>query len=1212
MSISYNGTHYSLLVRKQGHKRYILNQKVRSIAGDWTERNDKFYRLNVRTPSMLAEVLSVFADNNGVEYQTTTNRNAARAITGEVIPEIESLNDDGAQLSSRDQAASTTTKERRADGYIMPESVADRMIPAMRAALDKMMLQRVKVSAENRRDRQGAFTVDMMGRMNILIGQSVDLMATLYHESIHAMKEMNLFTDAEWSALEAEAVKTWMKKYDIEGRYPNLNRQDQIEEAIAEAFGAWGAAKDRGTQSGMIATAFAKMKRMVQAIRNAANGLGFDTSESIFGKSISGEVGSRGYQGRRSDAATRRDQAPVSREQQRANSVVSKFVGLPLTNAVEVSTPAKTRQAQFVNALQTQPIDAAFRVPFMAVGGIDQYGNWKYGEAAHNKIVDVITKTDMGYLQPLAEVVRTGMIDRHGQDPKYIERDRKRGIDEAMLAAEGAEHIKALMGRKMDAAEAKVLQAVLTGEAVGDADMQALAEPIRKAIDGLGSEAVALGLISRESYEKNRASYLHRVYEKHEFENGNVQKWSEQFFGNRRQKIVGNQFKGRGLFEEVERDRIMRDNAEFVGGTRGRLVKGEKVTILELREGDGTPGLNGVDAKKGKLLRRVYWPANKPIPAAMNNYTSRGTFEVRDEKGSKIVLWRDFTKGERTKMGEILDARYTIAKTYQLMSKDLATGRFFKDIAENEEWSRATPPENERVDMDPEQYGYNFIKRIWADPGLKWVLVPDTKISKSQAYRYGALAGRYVRAEIWRDLVEQQAMNKPTFYHAIHNQWKIMKTARSPVVHINNVMSNFMLMDMADVRVPDLIAGIRSMASGDAAYIEAARNGAFGADMVSQELRDNVLKPLMLELTKDMQGGKGGLESQFGAIGKVVAKLGSAVKTVDEKMIALYQVEDQVFRMATYIRRREQGMTAAEAAVEARDQFLNYDIRAPWINIARRSVLPFVSYTYRAVPKLVEVMAKRPWKVAKYIAIYQSLNAIAYALAPSDYDEEEERKSLRDGEDGKIGFLGIPITESLLRMPYLSSGNPVFLDVRRWMPAGDVFDTRGGDLPSPLHMGGPMILAMEVYFNRSAFTGDDIFNQYTDSFAERTGKRLKFGYQSFVPNAPWIPGSWYYEKIARAVKGDALEWGSNEPYDALDAIISSAGIKLKPKDVAVGMRSHQITFDRLEREFAYELSNLKRQRERRTINQASYERAYLHLVEKRNRMREKKAERFGQ
>jgi hypothetical protein len=204
-------------------------------------------------------------------------------------------------------AVQVTNKERRADGYIMPESVADRMIPAMRAALDKMMLQRVKVTAETRRDRQGAFTVDMLGNMNILIGQSVDLMATLYHESIHAMKEMNLFTDAEWSALEAEAAKTWMKKYDIEGRYPKLNRQDQIEEAIAEAFGAWGAANGKGTQSGMIATAFAKMKRMVQAIRNAANGLGFENSESIFGKAMSGEVGSRPQNGSRTFDA--KDQA---------------------------------------------------------------------------------------------------------------------------------------------------------------------------------------------------------------------------------------------------------------------------------------------------------------------------------------------------------------------------------------------------------------------------------------------------------------------------------------------------------------------------------------------------------------------------------------------------------------------------------------------------------------------------------------------------------------------------------------------------------------------------------------------------------------------------------------------------------------------------------------------------------------------------------------
>lgn len=612
---------------------------------------------------------------------------------------------------------------------------------------------------------------------------------------------------------------------------------------------------------------------------------------------------------------------------------------------------------------------------------------------------------------------------------------------------------------------------------------------------------------------------------------------------------------------------------------------------------------------KGRLKRRVYWPAGKPIPAKLDNYVNRGTFEVRGFKGSKVVLWRDFTKAERTKMGEVLDARYTIAKTYAVMSKDLATGRFFKDIAENEEWSRKDPPEGERVDTNPVENSLR--KRMWATPDLKWVKVPETKITKSDAYQYGALAGRYVRAEIWRDMEETRAMSSPNFYQKILTQWKLNKTARSPVVHMNNVMSNFMLMDMADVRMPDLIAGLRSMASGDLAYQEAATAGAFGADMVTQELRDNVLKPLMKELATEMRGDKGSLEGGLGTLGKMMDRIASGVGYLDQKMIAAYQMEDQVFRMATYIRRRQQGMGVNEAAVEARDQFLNYDIRAPWVNMARRTVLPFASYTYRAVPKIAQTIAERPWKIAKYIAIYQSLNMVAYAVAPSEYDEEEERKSLREEESGMMGFLGIPVSERLLRMPWLSNDNPVFLDVRRWIPAGDVFDTRGGDLPAPLHMGGPLITGMELYMNRSAFTGDDIVNQLTDTLGERLGKRAKFAYQSMVPSAPWVPGSWYFEKIKRAVWDDALEWGSNEPYDPLEAVLSSAGIKLKPKDVQLGYRSWQMDYDKQERELAFQRSSLKRQAQRNLIDRETYEKAFEKLMEKRARLRAAKAERFG-
>jgi len=101
--------------------------------------------------------------------------------------------------------------------------------------------------------------------------------------------------------------------------------------------------------------------------------------------------------------------------------------------------------------------------------------------------------------------------------------------------------------------------------------------------------------------------------------------------------------------------------------------------------------------------------------------------------------------------------------------------------------------------------------------------------------------------------------------------------------------------------------------------------------------------------------------------------------------------------------------------------------------------LPFISYTYRAVPVIAKSVATRPWKIAKLATSAYAMNTMGYMLAPGD--EDEERRSMRDDIQGKT-WLGTPRN---IRMPFRDEhGNPVFMDIRRWIPAGDVFDTNQG------------------------------------------------------------------------------------------------------------------------------------------------------------------------
>lgn len=167
------------------------------------------------------------------------------------------------------------------------------MFPRLRAELNRLGLSHVPLYFDNAAsDWQGTFLRYSKYDMEIIVGAALDPMNTVRHEAIHALRNMDLFNDQEWRALEQKAVTEWMAKYDIEGRYPGLELSDQIEEAIAEAFAEFDRNAD-GPAGSLITRAFRKMEAMFEAFRNALHGAGFQTAEDVFGKVDSGEVGQR-------------------------------------------------------------------------------------------------------------------------------------------------------------------------------------------------------------------------------------------------------------------------------------------------------------------------------------------------------------------------------------------------------------------------------------------------------------------------------------------------------------------------------------------------------------------------------------------------------------------------------------------------------------------------------------------------------------------------------------------------------------------------------------------------------------------------------------------------------------------------------------------------------------------------------------------------------
>jgi hypothetical protein len=425
-------------------------------------------------------------------------------------------------------------------------------------------------------------------------------------------------------------------------------------------------------------------------------------------------------------------------------------------------------------------------------------------------------------------------------------------------------------------------------------------------------------------------------------------------------------------------------------------------------------------------------------------------------------------------------------------------------------------------------------------------------------------------------------------------------------------------MDVIDVRARDLWRGIKEYNDRGELYELARVHGGFFSDYISQEIKDHVFDPVLKQMSKEAKKGfydEGSFLNKLRFVDQYsrmasegIQRLGKAIENFDQASQEWYRTEDEVFRMATFIRKLEQGESPHNAAALAREQFLNYDIRAPWVNKARRSVLPFIAYTYRAVPALVDAMARRPWKMAKYILLAEMANALAYAT--SDGDEEWERASLRPEVRGSVWVGGAP---RMMRMPVNDKhGNPIFLDIRRWIPAGDVFDLAPNNplpIPAWLHFGGPIMIAGEFFLNRSMFTGEDIVDPNIDTLGDKTKKYGEWAYRSLMPSAPWIYDSWYWNKIGTAVSGGRDPLGRRVSLPG--AIASSLGVKATGHDVELNFEYRRREFDRTERALKYSIRLNQRDLARGLINQKEHQKVASDLLEKMRKLNENRRKTFA-
>jgi hypothetical protein len=711
-----------------------------------------------------------------------------------------------------------------------------------------------------------------------------------------------------------------------------------------------------------------------------------------------------------------------------------------------------------------------------------------------------------GSNRTLGDLFGKGFIDNYGLSNDYIKLKQQALQNENHIAFQFVDIAE--RASKLNPTQSKMLYNILDEGTGAPPELAELTNDARKMIKDTGQLMVDYGLLDPDVFKKNINSYINRSYltkEADKVKNKGFKKEIDQL------KTIGDELKARGKTKEVAAANVSqykKDGWEVLGPSV--LTKG------------------------------------------------------------KVTIRKQLTKVQRLAMGEIEDAAFALAKTGRLMSRDYAAFKFYDDLDKN-----FALPSNDITSLG----GLTNLKpavRELLEKGDELVKITEGKLKGTLVNKWGNLEGKYLPRSIVDDLQIRQGFEDLSSipyvgtgvkaYRELNQWWKISKTAWNPTVHMNNFMANIVMFDLADgnltknVNYSNVAEAIKDFVTDSAVLREAKEMGVLSSDLFSVELRKKTKDVLAIyekNLANPIRGKKGILEM---GTGLAKALSGSSKGGIPADF---YRWEDQIFRLGLYRTRLEQGFSPEDAAKEARKWFIDYDINAPFINLMRETVTPFLAYSYRAIPLIAETTITKPWKMAKWAALGYSLNYLG-----DEGDQEETRKLLPPHQAGK--FFGVNIfPPRMLQLPLHIEGKPVYQDFTRWAPTGDAFELTDRDtipyLPSPLQpsfgFAGAVVTGLLGY---DMFTKKELDGLGYSGW-EDVKIKSSFIVKQLLPNLPAIPvgnqrvipfkipftyiESFSSAKVTRAVKGMNEADPFRDDLSTWNALAQSFGIKIHPMDL---------------------------------------------------------------
>lgn len=407
-----------------------------------------------------------------------------------------------------------------------------------------------------------------------------------------------------------------------------------------------------------------------------------------------------------------------------------------------------------------------------------------------------------------------------------------------------------------------------------------------------------------------------------------------------------------------------------------------------------------------------------------------------------------------------------------------------------------------------------------------WVQVPDSKA-------YGALAGKIINGGVWtaiQDSINRKPLMDNQVGVAMGKTMRLFKRANTVYnipTHVTNFVTNATLAYLHNISAKTLGDAGRlylkykltpqKLTAEELKIMSAfTRSGAVLADYSTAEIKQSLYEGLGRTLTSHEGGMLDTVKQlakweEFKANAKVRAAKDFAM-TLDEAAGSMYAFEDNMYRLAAFLTKMgdlevsapalDEDARIEEAGAFAKSAFLDYDIDSRAVQLARQSVLPFISWTYAITPVLMRIAKEQPWKIATLAAIYQIASTALLAAAGEDSDEDKRNRARDRKEEttwGAYRHLRLPILDDA------KAGTRGYLDAGRFIPMPLSFkDAPNGFLgvrnwPSALTFGGPFVTLTSAPFGIDPYTGRSLYKN-SDSNMERMLKVFGNVAQQFTPN----------------------------------------------------------------------------------------------------------------